>query len=411
MHQATSQKIESVGELPPIEGAFLALARPYWTDEDYDTFWTFAAKVKCWIGFGERAVESHCAPVVLRNIERCGFDALPAKEWEILVAFSREVAMRNMRNEAEIRFLEDNLFRPRKIDCVHIKGASLAHRYYPDPTLRLHRDVDILLAEDDHLKVIQFGAEHGYRFFVAGRELTVSRDADIAALHKFGREVAMLSPRLAVIELHKWIDKGMRVFPTSVLFENSEQQDFPGGAIRVLPTNWLFCFLAYHGCRHNWDKLIWMIDLIALMRSDDFAWSETRIIARRAGIASMVDAAYCAARKFEKVDVALLEASRAARNDKTTQISLAVLRGNSMARTRETRHCRRQIPDMSSALWLGDGFNGLRFSLNRIIALSSPSLDDYRVLPLDARRTHLYYYLRPVIFAYRRIRSVFGRRS
>lgn len=391
-----------------IGDALLALCRPWWTEADEVHFRSVANEVSDWQGFGDMAAEAHVAPMVLRNLDACGFDGLPYEETAILVAATREATMRNMRNEAELRYLEKNLREAEGVDYLHVKGASLACRYYPEPSLRPHRDIDVLLSDKDRLRAILFGASNGYRFFVANRELPIKGEADEAALYAFGREVSMVSPRLAVVELHKSIDKGMDIFPPKVLFEVSEQLDLSVRNMRVLPTNWLFCYLAYHGCQHNWSRLVWMIDLVALMRAEDFSWPEAEAIAVRSGVHSMVEAAYHAALCFKEGEFNSCMSSRAKGDAKARQIVEAVLRANKLSSPQRDSNRTSALPDMSASMWIGDGLNGLRFSLNRLAELSSPSLDDYRLIPVDARRSNLHYYLRPVLFAYRRARAAFG---
>jgi hypothetical protein len=390
--------------------AALCLCVPWSDQEDSHLFQSLASLVPDWTGLGDLVARAHCAPIAVRNLQYLSDSPVPADETAVLVQVSREAVMRNMLNEAELRHLNENLFWPEGIDCVHVKGASLGRRYYPDPTLRMHRDIDILLRDEDRLKAIRFGVRNGYRFFVAGRELTVKRDADVSALFEFGREVAMVSPQWAVIELHKSIDKAMGIFPPERLFEVSQVHDLQGGPMRVLPTNWLFCYLAYHACQHNWTKLIWMIDLIVLMRAKDFSWPEASEIAGRAGVQAMVEGAFRAAIHLEGMDGAGLIAGSSTGMSKAAQIVEAVIRENGLSADGIDVATGTHRPDMSGALWLGDGWKGLKFGLNRLAYLSLPSLEDYRLLPLNAGRWHLHYFLRPLLFAYRRVRAVIGRK-
>jgi hypothetical protein len=388
--------------------AVLSVCHPWQSEEDAAAFRAACATVQDWTGFAQLISSGHCASIALRNLEGMADSPVPCDEVDLLISRARQAVMLNLRNDAELRYLEEHLFGPEEIECVHVKGASLGRRYYPDPALRMYRDIDVLLLDEDRLKAIKFGARNGYRFFVAGRELIVQRDADIAALYEFGREVAMVSPRLATIELHKSIDKAMRIFPPERLFDISEVHDLPGGRMRVLPTNWLFCYLAYHACQHNWTKLIWMVDLIVLMRAKDFSWPEVREVARESGVQATVEGAFRAALRIKGVDIAGMPKNSGSAIAKADQIVDAVLRGNGLDAEGLVSTERTDQRDMSGAMWLGDGWNGLKFGINRLISLSSPGLDDYRVLPVDVRRSHVHFYLRPFLFAYRRVRSAFG---
>lgn len=359
-----------------------------------------AAKVSDWGGLGDLATRAHCAPLVLSNLKKSSSNTVPSSELTLLAAASRHSAIQNLRNEAEIQYIDAELCAPVGIEALFVKGATLAWRYYEDPSLRVHRDVDILLNNEDRLKLLHACVDKGYRFFVAGREFKVQRESDTFALYEFGREVSLVSPRMAVIEVHQTIDKAMGIFPTKTLFEVAERQNAMGTTLSVLPTEWLYCYLAYHACQHNFSKLIWMVDLLAIRKSTGFSFKEVRKIAQDAGISSAVAAAHEAANVFETLD---FENSRSS-SPRTRQIVRACLENNGLA-TKLANPPHQDRPDLSDPLWLGDGIMGVKFFINRLRFLSSPGLDDYRLLPIVRKRFWVLFLLRPLMLVLRRLHS------
>jgi len=170
------------------------------------------------------------------------------------------------------------------IEVLAIKGPAFATLVYGSPDRREARDLDLLVrpeALDHALSVLD---DLGFRPDGNGPGEV---NAHLARVRRGQEHVVDLrhGARSMLIELHVSLVSDDRLFPAAGLqpWENTVTVTVAGVPIRTLSLEAAVVYAAFHGCKHVWARLFWLMDMAAAVQSGAVRWETALTLARRVG--------------------------------------------------------------------------------------------------------------------------------
>lgn len=204
---------------------------------------------------------------------------------------ARALAMRSLLIAAEMARFHDRCITPLRADHVYLKGPSLAQRYYAKPHLRQSRDIDILIDETVFHDVVARARDLGYRLSDANlNDIEEGRAEAEAAYVEMNKVVTLRSPEGVFFEVHRSVDRHSAVFRPREFLTSAVPMAFHGHTIRVLPTDMLFSYVAFHSAQHAWSRLNWFTDIHAILRDPQASPDTILRRGEQLGIVGMVRA-------------------------------------------------------------------------------------------------------------------------
>lgn len=227
-----------------------------------------------------RFARSHrIVPMVERAVVQCGL-MLPTEVKASLAAEARKARIASFANAGEEVRLA-GAAEMAGLDAIFLKGATLSHLLYADPSLKSSWDIDMLVNRADLRRGCELLRELGFimddpQGFGPGRQLDRWVDA--------ARETAWHHPqRGTTVELHVGLsDTPALLRPVGM---NSPRQCamIGGVAVPTLADEHLFAYLCVHGSYHGWARLKWLADAAAMVGNGRHSIAEWRAIASENG--------------------------------------------------------------------------------------------------------------------------------
>lgn len=166
---------------------------------------------------------------------------------------------------------------------VFIKGIALSIQLYGDPVARGGRDIDLLVERERTRDAEAILRDLGYvpptnASPVRPDENTPPKES--GWVHGESRILA---------ELHDRLCENPALLPWSfeALWAEREMVTIAGTAVPTMAQRRLPIYLAVHGIRHGWQRLMWLTDLAVLLDSDA-AWDEALAMAAKEGLEGMM---------------------------------------------------------------------------------------------------------------------------
>ena len=235
----------------------------------------------------ELARSSFLAPIFYQHVKR--FD--PGSNFKELVSRLRPLTppyvAHHLNVSAAQRHLVSDLFRDGEVDYAFFKGNALAAKFYPDPSLRYCRDIDVLIPEEQAVEVALRAQSLGYAVYPDVGRMSAQ---DLRAVMRYEPEIQLVSREGVLIELHYRIDRTGRYFSTRDLLSRTEKVDLGGQMARILPTPEHFIYLCLHHTRHRWSRLHWMVDMNCILTSPDYDADVFASVARSRKLESTLNA-------------------------------------------------------------------------------------------------------------------------
>lgn len=205
------------------------------------------------------AVREGVASLLFKNLMTSELlESLSASQRERLEAFYYQTLRLNLRLIHDLKQVLDML-NQKKIRVVLLQGIILLTELYNDIGMRPLSDIDLWVLEKDYLSFI-------------------------GALEALGYERDPLYPNtfrrgLTVLDLHTHILGADRIRSRSLLlpkdqddiFNNTHVIDFEGTEALCLSKYDQVFYLGLHALKHNVDKLMWLVDIKALIMN----WGES----------------------------------------------------------------------------------------------------------------------------------------
>lgn len=211
---------------------------------------------------------------VLGHVALLRLPQAPAAFRARLGDWARDAAAETLRVEADLAALASALGEPAP---VLLKGPAVARELYPEaPATRRYSDVDLLGTPaavprlDARLRALGYAPLSGLPSRL------------VAPYVARGDELAYVHPDRVTVDLH-W----RLVDPT--LAGPALAAAVVGGARRrhglPLPSSDLeatLVYLALHGCKHDWEHLVWLADVARLVVRPELDWPRVSALARAA---------------------------------------------------------------------------------------------------------------------------------
>jgi hypothetical protein len=277
---------------------------------------------------------------------------------------------------------------------VPFKGPALAITAYGNVALRQFCDLDLFLRQEDVPSAIRILVSENYRLNKFEEEQILAlldHKKDFQLIHKDGE---------VVLEIH-WRLVGKR-FPFSLeideLWGRLETVRVSGTPVSSFPPEEMILYLAVHGSKHLWERLIWVADVAQMInRNPDLDWERLAKLAEIHGCRRMVNLALVLA--YELLGAGVPEGTLSiARADRVAlrlaERAVDKLFNNDARDYRPTEvhgfhiKMRERLQDKVVL--------GYYYSKDLCKVLATPSDADKSSVSLPGRLEFLYYLLRPI---------------
>ena len=272
-----------------LQAAILAAARPVAADNKGRAQLAAALEqfdAAGWATFMESALAHGITSLVCHNLLALEAELLPSELIAACKAYlisSEAAASRALTQLSEVI----DALAASSVDALPYKGPILALQAYGDPAVRISRDLDLLIREDDIWSALAVLGRLGYRSdAIVG--LRPRRIADYYAYN--GHDILFaedklpiephwaLAPRTFCTELDP-----AKIFERAISVETAEGRRFPCFA----PEDSLLS-AAMHGGKEQWSRLVWVADVAALLHAHPtLDWDGVFERAREAGCMRM----------------------------------------------------------------------------------------------------------------------------
>lgn len=214
-----------------------------------------------------------------------GVEAVPERVQQALLQRRGSVLRHNMERLWELREIVE-AFEAAGIPVMPFKGPVLAQQYYDDLAFRRYLDLDLLVRREDVLRAKEVLLRRGYE---PRRDLDAREEArfiDDQMAYEFVREADRI-----IVEVHwAFIHKihAFRLDPEAV-WARAQRVDVGGRPVPTLADEDLILYLAAHGSKHGWYRLLWACDMDRVVRAHARAdWAAIRRRARAMGSERML---------------------------------------------------------------------------------------------------------------------------
>lgn len=378
-----------VSALSPMFRLLILLSRQQLTIAQRRHVLRLCSDIDDWEAMTDEARRQFVLPLVYRHLQALEPPGLPH---ESLVRMRRECVasvQRNLCVVAAQQHLVRYLLTPLAIPHLFFKGPALAARYYGDPAGRFCRDIDLLVAQRDMVRLLDTAVACGYRLLKPDgmtpdwQSLMFAVDAHPV--------ITLMSPLGVPVEVHRRLDTTGAIYDTDALLAQAESLALGDVRVSVMPTDELFVYLCLHHTRHRWSHLHWLADLDVMQRSPDFALQAVHACAVRRGLVSTVEASlalYRACAGIGDPRVAVV----ASHGRELLSVCLTNLQGD---RQVELAQRRRNVSTDFAFSWQTSPRQRWACRVREWLMLCRPSYMDYRRWPLPFRWRWVYWLLRP----------------
>jgi len=197
---------------------------------------------------------------------------LPAAEETAVTALRKAAAAHVLVGAQELAALA-RAFETAGIELLALKGATLSDQLYGTPAGRYYGDIDILVRPRDAARALQLLNASGYGV----GEGMFEQQPNAIFLRADGRRLP--------IELHTQLAEYRALFTlgTDEAFAASATGTIAGQKIRTLDLETAIAYAAFHGARHHWSRLGWLVDIAAAASLPHVQWPRVAAIAKATG--------------------------------------------------------------------------------------------------------------------------------
>ena len=348
-----------------------------------------------WDAFARSAAEHFAAPLCLHHFTNALGEAGFSEARQALNAVVRPMVIQTLKLAGlQKRFLKNHV-ECIQSPCAVIKGRALGARYYPDPSLRFSRDLDILLAVEEIPGLIVSAQKSGYRVYPEMREITIG---EAYVLSRQCPVITLLGQERIGIEIHTQLDKVGFLLDHREMLDRLDRIEVDGQACQTLSIHDHFVYICLHHTKHFWSRLNWLTDLDAILSSPDFDKDEALKLASDFGLERTVVACL----GFHSACAATEPWEEASKNNDVLDLMRACLLilNDGSAKEFDMRPDRLSL-DFNFEWQFPSGYT-YKKNLERFRSVFRPSTADYGTLALPRNLYWVYYPLRPLLLLARR---------
>jgi Uncharacterised nucleotidyltransferase len=230
-----------------------------------------------WQSLLELAQQHGVRPILRQALKSVCWNAVPQPIQLDLERFHRGNLQKGLFFAGELLRLMQ-LFRQSRIAAAAFKGPLLADSIYGDLSLREFSDLDLLVHEADLFKVEDILTSCGYRAQFPDRGYR-------SAFVSYQGQYAFTHEQTGIcVDLHWQLSSKSVALPLQIadVWSKLRQVAIAGRMVSTLSDDDLVLFLATHGTKEGWRRLLWICDFAQLLRtSKDIDWGQLLERARR----------------------------------------------------------------------------------------------------------------------------------
>jgi hypothetical protein len=316
---------------------------------------------------------------------------LPDRVYEHLTARRIKACRASLRHSVEmVRCIK--AFDAQGVDVLALKGIMLSMQLYGDHTMRITRDLDLLVRPECLEAGDRILQEQGYKRTFPDFELTPRRQKWV--LQNGHHYCYYTADRQQLIELH-WRLAQWRTEHVAELWNNCRRASWLGASFLNMNDDALLLFLCDHGAKHRWTRIKWLNDVASLIAQDrSFSWPNARAMADRFDLSLPLAQAGILVNWIYKIPLPAPLIDLTARESRA--VSLAAQAVDAMLLSEDGQFTR--IENVKGVVY------STRIRKKRLRAASLRSCmlstDEFKEFPLPDRLFWLYFPLRPLLWFY-----------
>ncbi len=265
------------------------LARPGFNAQDALNAGELAARADL-EAFAALAAFHRCAGHVLANLAALDHRILPEPMHRRCLQMARGG---RRRTEVQLGQLDaiGAAFEAQGVEAMVLKGPAVSAALFGDPARRVLRDLDVMVRAEDALAAVAALDGLGWRPEHPALQGPMTRHR-MRRLQSWSNNIAFQNrdaPNFFV-ELH-WRPGRFQVeFPVrqDALWAQARRIKIAGRRWPTLDRRHDAVFLAMHGCKHEWKRLHWLVDIAALMQDPRTDWPGVAAVCAQTGLGRSV---------------------------------------------------------------------------------------------------------------------------
>jgi hypothetical protein len=237
---------------------------------------------KDWRTFASVCDSHQIAPLVFSRLRDIAGDLVPSGLLDYLRARFYEVSARNYHLACNLLDLT-SLLEAHHIPVLAYKGPAVAMAIYGDLALRQYEDLDLVIRQEHLSKTLELTTQRGFRivpyssrcgFHFVPYDIRPENPRHLAKYHV----VTLKAPdNTFFVDLHWQLanDDGRAFCPAiEKVWDRAERLQLPQGSVSTFCREDLLLALCYHGAKHRWSRLKWLLDVAELLRKAEILdWS------------------------------------------------------------------------------------------------------------------------------------------
>jgi hypothetical protein len=220
-----------------------------------------------WEKFFQLAVKHRTYPLVSKNLKN-----IELENMEGLILLEELSSMNQLDSflqMSELLRLMNN-FKKLDIKAISIKGPALANYVYADMSMRVSRDIDILVSIDDLTMVDRILIGEGFVPIKASKQAFLQyKNYVLKNFHhtSYKNEIGIQ------LELHWCLNEGDDTLSFETLWDYRKENQIYGRTVNLLNDEENLIYLIVHGSKHAWKRLRWICDIYEITCKKEIDWN------------------------------------------------------------------------------------------------------------------------------------------
>ena len=162
-----------------------------------------------------------------------------------------------------------NLLENNKIKYLSLKGPDLSYEIYEDISKRISKDLDIYIDSKDLDKLIEILNENNYQLIKKDANLTPKQKIKFM---KQAHHLSFINNNKTLIEVHFRLSYKNFYVDFLSLFDKQSYIDILNKNIKIMSKEDNFLYLIFHGSKHCYKRIKWLIDILEIVEKDKLDW-------------------------------------------------------------------------------------------------------------------------------------------
>ncbi|MBN2068004.1 MAG: nucleotidyltransferase family protein [Opitutales bacterium] len=199
--------------------------------------------------------------VAKRYVEKCP-EGAPENFIDQVKTIYKQKCLKNLQLVGYLNIFRQ-LFEAHDISFIVIKGPLLSQALYGDINTRFSGDLDILIDQEDIQKAHELLLEKGFT------PLRQEGFEDYVRLYFWSqKDLAYIYENQFRVEIHTRLEVNHALFPLKMSDwdKYTQMQVYGGNEYRIFKDEIQLIYLAFHGTKHLWQRLFWLLDVAQLSK-------------------------------------------------------------------------------------------------------------------------------------------------